>query len=512
MGRYQPKKTVHMVNFKHLFAGLFALLLTNPLIAQDDYKRWAIEIGGGTTVPNMDMEGSPQYLGKGGIRFNLSKLFGLKANYSMGLLKLDGTKGAVENEFFTYGINGTLNFGEVIKLTSDRYNLLLNAGFGGISTNIAYPFSTVPPSDKKEYLRYKGYLNGQDYSSQDFYTKVGGRVQIKINQSFGVNLGANYYATNSDLIDGRSPVSESNKSRDAYLAATAGISVYLGSGKEHADWAPAQASPEMRKKTDSNQKAIEQLRNKIKDSDEDGVIDAVDEDNSTKEGVRVNAKGKAMDTDYDGIKDFKDDCPVQKGPDSTNGCPQQLTDSVIKQMKKEVRKAARRPARKGGDTGVRPGRGADRRGDARKGGDDQRQARRDQADKAERDRRRRGDDDKGKDRRRRGDRQADDRAQQQKDDKVKASASDYATVTVTSKPADEISTYYIIGGSFSNKTNAIDFNDFLQSENFDSKILYVKDKGLYRVAYESFDSQQAATDRLTEIRKKFNDKAWILGN
>ncbi len=497
-----------MVNFKHLFAGLFALLLTHTLVAQDDYKHWAIEIGGGTTVPNMDIEGQAQYLGKGGVRYNISKLFGLKANYSMGLLKFDGTEGTVENEFFTYGIRGTLNFGEVVKLTSDRFNLMLNAGIGAINTEIAYPFSAVPPSGKEEYLKYQGYLQGDDYSSQDFYTNIGGRVQIKINPSFGINLGANYYTSNTDLLDGRSPGGEAvNQYNDGYFTATAGIAVYLGSGKDHADWTPAQASPEMENKTDSNQKSIEQLRKKIKDSDEDGVIDAVDEDNSTKEGVRVNAKGKAMDTDYDGIPDFKDDCPVQKGPDSTNGCPQQLTDSVIKQMKKEVRKAAERSARSGTDTGARPRKGTDR-----KGADDQRKARQDQADKADRDQRRRRDDDEGTDRRARGDRQGDDEDRQQTDSEVKASASDYAVVTVTSKPANEISTYYIIGGSFSVKTNAIDFNDFLQSEDFDSKILYVKEKGLYRVAYEAFDSQKAATDRLTEIRKQFNDKAWILGN
>ena len=522
-GRYQPKKTVPMANFKHVFTGLMALLLSQTLVAQDDYKRWAVEIGGGTTVPNMDIKAEPQYYGQGGIRFNLSKLFGLKADYSMGVLKMDGDEGAVENEFFRYGVRGVLNFGEVVKLTSDRYNFLMNAGFGAIHSDIPFSFSTFPDN----YMHYDGYLDGEDYSSQDFYTNVGGRVQVKINESFAISLKANYYFSQSDLMDGRAPRRENNQYNDQYLSAGAGISYYFGSGKSHADWAPAQASPAMEKKTDSNRKALEQLRGKLKDSDDDGVIDALDQDNATKDGVRVNAKGEAMDTDYDGIPDFKDDCPVQKGPDSTNGCPQQLTDSVIKQLKQEVKKAARRAPRRRGDTGRRARRDADGRGEGER--DARRRDR--QRDDAGRDRGRKGDqtqadkdqrrgqgDDAGR-RGRRGrqaDRGADEQDKQQQRGRQsgsgKSNVDDYQTVTVTSKPADQISTYYIIGGSFSEKANAIDFNDFLQSEGFEAQILFVKDRGLYRVSYESFDSQKAATERLSEIRQKFNDQAWILGN
>lgn len=497
-----PQKPGLMANFKHLLSFLLTFFIAQSLSAQDDYKRWALELGGGATVPNVDISPEPQYMGHGGIRFNISKLFGLKADYAMGVLKADGNIGFSENEYFRYGLRGTLNFGEVVKLNSDRFNLMLNAGFGAIHSEIPYTSSEAN-------LDYKGFEDQEDYESQDYYANIGGKVQIKVNSSFAVGIGADYYFTQTDLLDGRAPRRQINKYDDAYLAAHVGFSYYFGSGEEHADWAPVKASPEMEEKLDSNRQAVEKLKGKLKDSDGDGVLDIVDEDNATRDGVRVNAKGEAMDTDYDGIPDYKDDCPVQKGPDSTNGCPQQVSDSLVKELKQKVQRAADRAMAKT-DSGRRM---KDR---AERGEDGQ----------ADRGRRRAGEDDSrrdgrdGRDRRDRGD-QADARDQQRDDQQRdgrkdrsadKSEVEDYPTVTVTSKTPDQISTYYIIGGSFSQKPNAIDFNEFLKSEDFNSKILYVKDRGLFRVAYGSFDSRKSATDRLGEIRKKFNDEAWILGN
>lgn len=512
-----------MAIFRRTLLCMLAVLSAQAIWAQDNYKRWAVEINGGTTVPYMDIDAEPQYFGQGGIRLNISKLFGIKADYATGVLKgEDFSNVSVENEYFRYGLRGTLNFGEVVKLNSQRFNFMVNAGLGAIHSDIPYS-STFANSD----LNYNQVDQQNDYTAQDLYTTVGGRLQIKINQNFAASIGTDYYATQTDLLDGLAPRNAGgNKYDDRYITGYAGLSFYFGGGKEHADWAPARSSPEMRKKTDSNRNAIQDLSDKLKDSDNDGVVDAVDEDNSTKDGVRVSAKGKAMDTDYDGIPDFKDECPVQKGPDSTNGCPadQEVTDSLVEKLRQEVRKRSDRPVARGEDSrqgDSRRRRDADAAGDQR-GQRDASQDRQDQRmddQQARSDRRRSSDDQQGRDRRRRDDQQArggeDRRAgerNRQQQSAGKSNVEDYPTVNVRSKKSGQISTYYIIGGSFSQKPNAIDFNEFLKSEGFNSKILYVEDRGLFRVSYENFDSQKNATDRLGEIRSQFNDEAWILGN
>jgi OOP family OmpA-OmpF porin len=510
-----------MPNFRHALLPLLVLLVTGySLSAQDDYKRWALEINGGTTVPNMDMNEELQYFGQGGVRFNISKLFGIKADYAQGILKGQGFNSdvTIENEYYRYGIRGTVDLGQIVKLNSETFSFLLNAGVGNVHTNI--PYSSTFISDQSR-VNYKGVDQQEDYESDDIYTNFGGRVQIRINERFAANVGADFYSTRTDLMDGLSPDNQSNKYDDSYVAAGAGLSFYFGSGEEHADWAPVSSSPEMKQKTDSNRKALDKLNGKFKDSDGDGVLDAVDVDNSTKDGIRVNAKGEAMDTDYDGIVDYEDECPVQKGPDSLNGCPpdQEVTDSLVEKLRAEVRRGAKRPSADQQEGG-QDGKAGRRNGQAQEDdGSRDRQARRGRRDADSRDKDSRGD--QSGDRRSRSDERGKGEAEDQTQaDKQGSQAKrydnknvdNYPVVTVSSKGAGEISTYYIIGGSFSEKPNAIDFNEFLKSEGFDSKILFVEDRGLFRVAYNSFDGRENATNRLSEIRSQFNDQAWILGN
>lgn len=46
-----------------------------------------------------------------------------------------------------------------------------------------------------------------------------------------------------------------------------------------------------------------------KDSDNDGVIDSLDECPTTPAGAAVDSKGCALDSDNDGVADYKDQCP-----------------------------------------------------------------------------------------------------------------------------------------------------------------------------------------------------------
>ena len=56
-----------------------------------------------------------------------------------------------------------------------------------------------------------------------------------------------------------------------------------------------------------------------KDSDGDGVKDRKDECPDTPAGVSVDAKGCPVDTDRDGVVDYLDKCPEVPGTD-INGC------------------------------------------------------------------------------------------------------------------------------------------------------------------------------------------------
>ncbi len=64
------------------------------------------------------------------------------------------------------------------------------------------------------------------------------------------------------------------------------------------------------------------------DSDGDGVKDKKDECPDTPAGVQVDEKGCPLDRDGDGVPDYKDDCPDEAGPAKFNGCPDTDGDGI----------------------------------------------------------------------------------------------------------------------------------------------------------------------------------------
>ena len=65
-----------------------------------------------------------------------------------------------------------------------------------------------------------------------------------------------------------------------------------------------------------------------KDSDGDGVKDRKDECPDTPPGVQVDEKGCPLDRDGDGVPDYQDDCPDEPGDKKFNGCPDKDGDGI----------------------------------------------------------------------------------------------------------------------------------------------------------------------------------------
>ena len=65
-----------------------------------------------------------------------------------------------------------------------------------------------------------------------------------------------------------------------------------------------------------------------KDSDGDGVKDRKDECPDTPSGVTVDSKGCPVDTDRDGVVDYLDKCPQIPGTTEMNGCQDKDKDGV----------------------------------------------------------------------------------------------------------------------------------------------------------------------------------------
>ena len=81
-------------------------------------------------------------------------------------------------------------------------------------------------------------------------------------------------------------------------------------------------------------------------------------------------------------------------------------------------------------------------------------------------------------------------------------------VTETPKVVSVRMRYQIIGGCFSDKTNASRLVSRLQDQGYEAKI-YDKKGSLYRVTYGGFANQRAARKVLKEVKRNANASAWL---
>jgi cell division protein FtsN len=83
-------------------------------------------------------------------------------------------------------------------------------------------------------------------------------------------------------------------------------------------------------------------------------------------------------------------------------------------------------------------------------------------------------------------------------------------IEVTEVP-EILNSYYIIGGSFQTEESAEKCVNILKKQGFENaSSLEKNNKGNIRVYYESFAEKADALIRLDEIKRDYNESAWLL--
>ena len=117
-------------------------------------------------------------------------------------------------------------------------------------------------------------------------------VSYRVNDMIDIYADFKGFLLNTDRLDA---FESANDSRDKYNYNSLGVIFHLG-GR-------GAARNESKKDPES---AMDELMEKFKDTDGDGVADYVDKDNNTPAGVKVYADGTPVDTDGDGVADYLD--------------------------------------------------------------------------------------------------------------------------------------------------------------------------------------------------------------
>lgn len=137
------------------------------------------------------------------------------------------------------------------------------------------------------------------------HAAAGAGVTFRLSPKF--NVGLEYMALipfgrRADLLDGYNQ--NAGNFRDVQNTGSISLNFNLGSAakkNEPAYWTNAFAP--MRKDFDTMNSRVDDA---TKDSDGDGVVDAVDQEANTPAGVPVDTRGRVLDSDKDGVADYQD--------------------------------------------------------------------------------------------------------------------------------------------------------------------------------------------------------------
>jgi OOP family OmpA-OmpF porin len=308
-----------------IFTIVFSLL-PNVAFDQKTTNSWSIDACFGGTNPVKPYTTGywsntvSFFHGSMGARYMFNNKFGIKIDggYDRVTNDIVGNNGnslPFKSHYYRTSLQGVLDLGRVFTFEnfSEKTSLLFHAGLGS-------SWLTSKVGGKRD--RMVNFLFG--------FTP-----QYKINKRMAINVDATFiwHIYQQYTFDMYSSVSK--RGFDGFIAnATVGVNYYLGKHPEHHDWSFSPCYPDMRYLEDENNKLKvenEELAKKLGDDDNDGVINYLDEEDNTEIGALVDNKGRSLkniDSDGDGINDFYDECPNEKGEQVNNGCPEKSTTNI----------------------------------------------------------------------------------------------------------------------------------------------------------------------------------------
>jgi len=280
-----------------LGAGILLLSLhTNLSHSQgSDFNRWSIEGSFGVNkpfTPHTANYKSPTvgfFTAGLGTRFMANNKFGIQADFGFQQYREKSGTTPFDTKYVRGSLQGVVSLGNMFEFKdwTKSISLLLHAGAGYSSLG------------DKEIIIGKGDNMGHLIAGLTPQFRLGDRVSLNIDISMLANL------SQSRTIDYKTYIK--NSTITGYtLTGTAGISVYLGKKKQHADWyhpvnTKDQEIDSLKASMKSYEEKINELEERISqvetdlvDSDGDGVADKYDLEPNTRQGAKVDTKGREI--------------------------------------------------------------------------------------------------------------------------------------------------------------------------------------------------------------------------
>ena len=259
-----------------------------------------------------------------GSRYMFNNKFGLKLDGGYDRIKNDessiffknGSSLPFQSNYYRFSLQGVADVGRLLTFENftDKYSMLFHAG-GGISVLTS---KINPSKDRMVNIMF------------------GVTPQYKINKRMSLNIDASFiwHIYQQYTFDMHNPVYK--RGFDGFIAnATVGLNIYIGKHQEHNDWTYSPCYPDLSYLQVENKK-LDSVNNKLNkslmDSDDDGILNAIDEEDDTPIGEKVNCSGVSLrniDSDKDGISDLIDKCIDIPGEIDFEGCPKKVYEALL---------------------------------------------------------------------------------------------------------------------------------------------------------------------------------------
>lgn len=315
---------------------------TQPPYRPTPAHMWEFGLHGGTAMSFGDVDFVPNFGGGFHIRKAIDYVFSVRGDALIAKLKQkDNVNGTSESTVQSGSLQLLVSINNLVWNNVSHRKTNVYAFIGGGITRFEVGAVEILNNDLKNVSpKVQTHLDG------------GLGVAFRISDRFNLGLEAKalaLFGKNADLLDG-----VARKNKDAIGYGSVRLNFNLGNGNTKSEplyW----VNP-----MDNIMQDITELKNRpvfdLTDSDADGVIDLLDQDNTTPPGVVVDTRGLPLDSDGDGTPNFQDEEPYypQNGK-LANGNPAPQAGSRPVRNEEDVRKVVQdemdKIAQNNGNTG-----------------------------------------------------------------------------------------------------------------------------------------------------------------
>lgn len=236
-----------------------------------------------------------------GARYMINPKFGFKVALNSQELRPTLNNKSLPFKMQQYGMSfeGVVNVGRLLDLEKvfGRFGILFHSGLK-FDHMISKTYNKV--GDDQNY----------NEDANNFGLVIGLSPQFRITNKLTAQF--DFYVQNNyrqKLNWDGSSASKTNNMSGQLICASFGLNLALGKHKTHSDWAVIEPevlqlkNDSLTKRIASLEKSFEQIQVQMNDTDRDGVLDFLDQENNSVTGVSVDTKGVMIDANKNGTPD-----------------------------------------------------------------------------------------------------------------------------------------------------------------------------------------------------------------